>query len=331
MPKGKALSEAEQARTLAYRDTGMSIRDIAVKIGRSKTVVANCIKSGVNYGTKKRSGRKSTITPRDKRNIQRLAINRSLSAMEIGRELNLNLTKSRICQILNNNDHVKYLKRVPLPRLLPRHKVARLAFAEKYQFWDEEWQKVVFSDEKKFNLDGPDGYQHYWGDTRQEIQTRKSRNFGGGTLMVWGAFSYHGRTPICFISKKMNAEKYVELLDEVLVEYEDGGVGLDWTFQQDNAAIHSARFTKNFLADKNIPLLDWPAISPDLNPIENVWALLSRQVFARGRQFDTVRELRDAIIQEWAKLDENVLQKLIDSMPRRLQGVIMNKGGNTKY
>lgn len=331
MPKGVSLSASEQGQISAFRSMGMSLRKISSRIGRSTTVVYNFIKSGVNYGTKKRTGRKPVVSERDKRNIKRLALNKKLSAKQIAQQLNLKVTKSRICQILKANDAISYLKRQPLPQLLPRHKTARLAFAEKYQFWEEEWEKVVFSDEKKFNLDGPDGYQYYWADKRQEREVRKARNFGGGTLMVWGAFSHLGRSPICFISTKMTAEKYVQLLDEVLVEYEDDGVGNDWVFQHDNAAVHTAKLTKTFLAERNIPQLDWPAISPDLNPIENVWALLSQRVFANGRQFDTIRQLRSAIINEWTNLDQNVLQKYIASMPRRLQHVIINKGGNTKY
>ena len=54
--------------------------------------------------------------------------------------------------------------------------------------WQEEWHQVLFSDEKKFNLDGPDGYQYYWHDLRKEKETPMSRNFGGGNVMVWGLF-----------------------------------------------------------------------------------------------------------------------------------------------
>lgn len=76
----------------------------------------------------------------------------------------------------------------------------------------------------------------------------------------------------------MNAQKYCQLL-EVLTEYEDEKSGLDWTFQQDNTAIHLAKLTKFILQEQERALLDWPTISPDLKPIDNAWALLSSQDF----------------------------------------------------
>ncbi|UMM13991.1 hypothetical protein L5515_001994 [Caenorhabditis briggsae] len=52
-----------------------------------------------------------------------------------------------------------------------------------------DWDKIIFSDEKKFNLDGPDGFNSYWHDLKKDPLHFSKRNFGGGRLMVWGAFS----------------------------------------------------------------------------------------------------------------------------------------------
>lgn len=331
MPRGKQLTEIEQGQVKAYRECGMTIRAIAERIHKSRNVVLNCIHLGENYGKKKRSGRKPTLSARDIREVKRLATNSSNSPAQIKGILGLSVGKRRIQQILHNDDNCVYTKRAPYPRLMPRHKTARLAFAEKYQFWEEEWQSVVFSDEKKFNLDGPDGCQYHWQDKRKPKQKRMARNFGGGSLMVWGGFGYNGKTPICVVSTKMNSEKYVELLDGVLLNCGHEIGGPEWIFQQDNAAIHASRYTKNFLNTNNIPILDWPACSPDLNPIENLWGMLVDKVYASGRQYETVRTLKAAVQDAWSSLEPEQLKRLINSMPRRLQQVIINRGGSTEY
>ena len=74
----------------------------------------------------------------------------------------------------------------------------------------------------------------------------------------------------------------VNLLDSELIEFAGNIYGDDWTFQQDNAAIHSARFTQGFFNERNIQFLTWPALSPDLNPIEDLWGILSAKVFQSG-------------------------------------------------
>lgn len=79
---------------------------------------------------------------------------------------------------------------------MQRHKTARLYIASEYVNWKEEWRNLLFNDEKKFNLDGPDGMQCYWHDLRRVKEIRMSRNFGGGSVMVWGGFSYQGKIPL---------------------------------------------------------------------------------------------------------------------------------------
>jgi transposase len=124
-----------------------------------------------------------------------------------------------------------------------------------------------------------------------------------------------------------NAQRYTDMLEETLVPF----MQPEWTFMQDGASIHRAKHTKKWLEDKNIPVLEWPPNSPDLNPIENVWGILTRAVFANGRQFHSKEELKSEILKQWDLISAESLCKLNKSMPNRIINVILHKGGNTKY
>ncbi|GMF44980.1 unnamed protein product [Phytophthora fragariaefolia] len=105
--------------------------------------------------------------------------------------------------------------------------------------------------------------------------------------------------------------------------------GVDYIYQQDNAAIHTSMETRDFFDEQGIQVLDWPARSPDLNPIENLWALMARKVYPNGRQYASVPELTAAILDAWNSIDMSTLEKLIEPMPRRCFEVIEKKGACT--
>ena len=69
------------------------------------------------------------------------------------------------------------------------------------------------------------------------------------------------------------------------------------------APIHVARGTKAFLQSWNIQLLDWPALSPDLSPIENLWDILTAKVYAHVKQYDTFKQVKSAIVQRGRKFN----------------------------
>nr|CAD2168795.1 unnamed protein product [Meloidogyne enterolobii] len=150
-------------------------------------------------------------------------------------------------------------------------------------------------DEKKWNCDGPDGLSSYWHDLRKEKRMFKKRGFGGGSLITWGAITKFGRLALVFVDGRMNSEAYQKLLTDNLLPLLHKFHRFKWLFQQDNASIHSSASTKRWFKENNVNVLDWPARSPDLNIIENVWGILARDVYENARQFDNVKLLREAI------------------------------------
>lgn len=190
---------------------------------------------------------------------------------------------------------------------------------------------MIFSDEKKWNLDGPDGNHGYWRDLRKEPRFFSRRNFGGGSVMLWGAFSVNGTLEIQFTSSKMKSKDYIDVLKMSLKPFLRANRRRNLIFQQDNAAIHASKETKNWFNEENINVLPWPACSPDLNPIENLWGILVRRVYANNKQYDSVEALKNAISEEWNKIEPNLLQTLTESMNSRIFDLIKNKGKQVNY
>ena len=95
--------------------------------------------------------------------------------------------------------------------------------------------------------------------------------------------------------------------------------------QHDNARPHVARITMDFLQQNNVNLMEWPALSPDLSPIEHVWDELGRRLRRRHARPETLQQLEDAIMEEWANIPVDVLARNIHSMRRRCRAVINAK------
>lgn len=147
-------------------------------------------------------------------------------------------------------------------------------------YWTEEWNKIVFSDESKFEV--------AVGDSRSRVIRSKHEAFHPDclkrtvkfpkSLMVWGCMSAKGLGTLEFIESTVNAPKYQEILTKSLLPsvqrlYPDG----KFIFQQDGASCHTAKSTKKWFTDNNITVLDWPSSSPDLNIIETVWQKMIEQ------------------------------------------------------
>ena len=180
-------------------------------------------------------------------------------------------------------------------------------------------------------MDGPDGFSCYWHDLRKEPLYNSKRRAGGGSVMIWACFGWNFKSNISFIDGRMNSQDYCLMLSNQVDNISNSFGGDRWIFQQDNAPCHAAAFTKKWFRDHNVDVMDWPAVSPDLNPIENLWGILVRKVYADGKQFKSVNDLKMSIEREWANLSQNVCQNLISSMPDRIFEAIKNNGNKTKY
>ena len=127
----------------------------------------------------------------------------------------------------------------------------------------------------------------------------------------------------------MTSERYVQLLRDQFIDKANQMLGDNWILQQDGASAHIANNTTNFFGEQGISILDWPARSPDLNCIENIWPVLKKAVYQRDSQ--DVNQLRMYIEEEIDKIDNKLASNLIDSMTKRVDMVIENEGNVIDY
>ena len=332
MPRGNELMNEEKIKILALKAKGTRQKQISCLVNRSENVISKFLRDPENYGKRKRSGRPKSITQRDIKMLINEAKKGEKSSRQLKECQNLNLSTRRIRQILNESKNVKYLKKKSQPQMTAEHVKKRMDWCDPKLTWnDDEWGKIIFSDEKKFNLDGPDGFNYYWHDVGKEYQYYSKRVHGGGSVMVWAGMSSKGKTPIVFLDGKQNSQKYTTILENHLLPFGQDLGGPNWIFQHDNAPIHTAQAVKQWFYEKKIKVLDWPAKSPDLNPIENLWGILCRQVYKKNQSFACRNLLKQAIEQAWNEIDVSVLQALSHSMKKRISSVFRRRGKSINY
>ena len=151
--------------------------------------------------------------------------------------------------------------------------------------------------------------------------------------MMWGCMTWNGVGLACKIDGKMDADLYVQILeDELQQTLEHYGLNMeDIIFQQDNDPKHTSKKARAWFEDHEYEVMVWPAQSPDLNPIEHLWCILKRKLEEYLEPPKRVMELWERIQVEWEKIGPETCQKLIESMPARVQEVIKAKGGYTTY
>jgi len=152
-------------------------------------------------------------------------------------------------------------------------------------------------------------------------------------LNVWGCFCGRGLGYCYIFNENMDGKLLKKILGTHLKEsaqlhFEQDPPEL-WRLLQDNDPKHKSVLVRNWLFTNGIGMLDFPAYSPDLNPIENLWNDLARRVEARPAS--TIEELQDVIAEEWERTSPAYFRKLARSMPKRCQAVIDAQGGYTKY
>ncbi|GFU17568.1 transposable element Tcb2 transposase [Trichonephila clavipes] len=206
--------------------------------------------------------------------------------------------------------------------------------------WPEDCTVVVclhdaLYNESRFSLSSDSNRILIW-------RERRSRNhpsniierdrYGGRGVLVWGGIMLGSRTDLhIFDAGSVNGTRYC---NEILLPYVRlfrGAMGLQFLFMDDNAPCHRTVAAEQLLESEDIERMDWPARSPDLNPIEHVWDFLRRRLAALTLPPVTIRELRLALQDEWAVMPQQLIDTIIFSMGRRCETCLAVRGDHIPY
>lgn len=336
----KQISIDLKKRVVELTSSGKSIREVANLLKLPKSTVHRISKKGSNnedLARKPGSGRRRKTTLTTDRLIHRKSVNNPfLTAEDISIDLNENygiqigrMTVSRRLASFGLNGRVAVKK----PLISAKNRAKRIAFARKHLNWTvEDWSNVLFSGESKFFIFGSDGKRYVRRPVNERNESRYLKptvKHGGGKVLVWGCFSMKGVGPLKIIEGTMTGETYRALLNKSMVPYSRQNMPECWIFQHDNDPKHTSGVVKNFLAKEKIRVLEWPAQSPDLNPIEHLWNELGKAV--GPLKHSCRQDLIDHLNKKWQEISSATIKCLIESMPRRCEAVIKANGYPTKY
>lgn len=329
-------------RIVGMHQAGAKQNDIAVALGITQGAVSKIIKRHRETGVptpRARSGRPRKTTEREDRYLVRLCRNARTKTSTQLRADWIRFTNTPVSSRLVRYRllNAGYFARRPVrkPILQPRHRLARLEWSRDHLNWQHaHWQHVVFSDESRFLVYPQDGRVMIRRQTHESLNedcVLPRVQAGGGGVTVWGAFHSTGKCDLHVLEGNLNQHQYRRILETKMLPFARQHFRANFVFQDDNATPHRTQMIRDFLEQEGVEHMGWPALSPDMNPIENLWADLSRALTNLDDTPTNVADLTQAVINCWRDIPVQTLTTLVASMPRRVRALYNARGGHTKY
>ena len=329
-----AICDFKRLRIIELTNEHTSQREIARVLSLSLSGVQKVIekhKKGFGIANRPKSGRPRKMTARTVRKLTIASKQNPLkTASQLRRDVGLTdvVSNSTVKRTLRENGLFGRVA-VRKPCLTQKQRRKRKEWCLERSQWNfNDWAKIIFSDESKVEL-----------MPKRRVYVRRSRTANKfdskyvlptkkfcSSLMVWGAIRADGKRVLLRCSENVNQQYYQVLLGNALPRI----YNTRYVFQQDGATCHTAKSTSQYLVSKNIRCLPWwPAQSPDLSPIENLWDIVKERTANRSPV--NIDQLWQFFCEEWEKIPNSTISKLFHSMPSRIRAVISANGGNSKY
>lgn len=319
---------------------GATVTEIADLFNCSRKMVCNALRHIQRYGSCKNvkmAPRARKTTHKEDSLIYRASVaspfkTSNMIQRDVSREFGINVSARTIRRRLNEKN-LRGCIAQHKPLVSKKNLQARIAFArEQIRKPMIFWKNVLWSDESKFCRFGSDGKQYVWRPPNMQHNpkyTSKTVKHGGGSVMVWAAFSWHGVGPVHKIDTRMDQYVYQNIIVNTMMPFADENMPLKWRFMHDNDPKHTSRIVKRCLEENRIEVLKWPAQSPDLNPIENLWNDVEHHIHKVKPR--NLTDLWTEIQKAWYAIPKERCMSLVESLPRRCSAVIKNNGYPTKY
>ena len=324
---------AEKQKIVQLLSQGQSTLDIAKCLSRDHRTVKKFVANSKSGRKKRVQSKYQKINARHLRQIRRHVTRNPLAtSREVFEACKLpKVSRTTRCKALKEVAKVRKAQR--RPPLNKNHKAKRISWAEKYMKID--FSRVIFTDECRATLDGPDGWARGWITQGQSAPVQLRRQQGGGGVMFWAAIVGDQMIGPFRVEDgvKLNSEGYCDLLNANFVPWWKKHPARQrklLIFMHDNAPSHASHYTKVWMERngfKQEQIMEWPACSPDLNPIENLWSVLKQTIYANGKQYNSKDALWDAIKEAAAHVSKETINNLTKSVDSRLLKVISKQGG----
>jgi len=323
----------ERRRAYELVASGTSADKAARILGRTKKFVKSWFQrgeAGLGYFDRKRVGGPRKV-PRDLSRIEKRLLKRKRKgsskfvAAELRTKYGIQISDRTVRRDARRL-RLKYRIRQIKPKLNERDIANRLKFARERRPAGY-WRRVWWTDEKAFTLHNDPRGQ--WVEVTDEVEP-KEKELVESSVRVWAGISGYGKTKIFRIPSYWNSGDYMKhLSEEALPNIEEVSDG-PWVFEHDGDGAHQANLVKKFLAERRVELLaGLPSHSPDIPPIENIWAELVRRL--ENREVKTLEGLWKAMQEEWDNISQERVRNYVDSVPKRLKEIISLGGLITKH
>ncbi|GFS72701.1 transposable element Tcb2 transposase [Trichonephila clavipes] len=339
MSQRRRLPNSLRWRAVGWMEMGLSQADAARRLNVSRSVVERLwdqYQSEDSVSRRPVPGRPRATTPAEERFLALLARRRRTTTVPqlvadhfqiSGRRISATTVRNRL------HNACLYARRpVVCVPLNGRKRRNRLCWAREHVSWtQQQWASVLFTDESRFTMESDSGRLLIWREQRtryHQSNTVERHSYRGGGILVWAGISLGGHTDLhVFHGGTVTGLRYRdEILDPYVRPYA-AAIGNDFILMDDNARPHRARIVEEYLEDHGLERMEWPARSPDLNPIEHLWDYLGREVAALNPPPRSLHELKQSLLCVWSSLRIPVSDNLINSMGNRCRQCIQGRQG----